>query len=116
MLIFNLKKCWFDKIRSGEKKIEFREIKPFWTSRLRNEGCLPKDGKSFVWESDKKSVLPILCLFRNGYTRRAISARITKVEIVDGRTTDLAVNAPVYAIHFTDTREVGVTDETKESV
>ena len=29
-----IKKIYFDKIASGEKKIEYREIKPFWQSRL----------------------------------------------------------------------------------
>lgn len=27
---------WFDAIASGEKKTEYREIKPFWESRLYN--------------------------------------------------------------------------------
>ncbi len=25
---------WYDKIASGEKRYEYREIKPFWTKRL----------------------------------------------------------------------------------
>jgi hypothetical protein len=29
-----IKKEWFDEIASGEKKIENRDISPFWTSRL----------------------------------------------------------------------------------
>ena len=29
-----LKKKWFDMIASGEKKEEYREIKPFWGKRL----------------------------------------------------------------------------------
>lgn len=29
-----LKKKWFDMIASGEKKVEYRDIKPHWTSRL----------------------------------------------------------------------------------
>ena len=36
MLVFNLKKEWFEKIKSGKKTIEYREVKPYWTSRLRN--------------------------------------------------------------------------------
>ena len=32
-----LKKKWFDMIASGEKKEEYREIKPYWTTRLRNK-------------------------------------------------------------------------------
>ena len=33
-LTLSLKKQWFDMIKSGEKKEEYREIKPYYTSRL----------------------------------------------------------------------------------
>lgn len=33
-LHLTLKKKWFDKITSGEKKEEYREIKPYWIRRL----------------------------------------------------------------------------------
>lgn len=33
-LHLNLKRQWFDMILSGKKKEEYREIKPFWLSRL----------------------------------------------------------------------------------
>jgi hypothetical protein len=33
-LNITLKKKWFDMIASGEKKEEYREIKPYWQSRL----------------------------------------------------------------------------------
>ena len=35
ILHLNLKKQWFDMIRSGIKKSEYREIKPYWNVRLR---------------------------------------------------------------------------------
>lgn len=34
MLILPIKKKWFDMIKRGEKKEEYREIKPYWASRL----------------------------------------------------------------------------------
>ncbi len=34
MLIFPLKKEWYEKIKSGEKTIEYREVKPYWEKRL----------------------------------------------------------------------------------
>ena len=37
MLIFSLKKSWYEKIKSGEKTIEYREVKPYWTKRFYNE-------------------------------------------------------------------------------
>ncbi|MGP1577861.1 MAG: hypothetical protein ACTTH7_10370, partial [Treponema sp.] len=39
-------------------------------------------------------------LFRLGYGREKLSATITKIEIVDGKDTDLHIDKPVYAIHF----------------
>jgi hypothetical protein len=33
-LHLNLKKKWFDMIASGEKKEEYRELKPYWVKRL----------------------------------------------------------------------------------
>ena len=36
MLILPIKKKWFDMILSGEKKEEYREIKPYYTSRFRS--------------------------------------------------------------------------------
>jgi hypothetical protein len=43
VLHLTIKKKWFDMIASGEKKEEYREIKPFWRKRLL---CiLQEDGK-----------------------------------------------------------------------
>lgn len=33
-LHLNVKKKWFDMILSGEKKEEYRQLKPYWTNRL----------------------------------------------------------------------------------
>lgn len=37
MLTFNLKKTMFDKIKSGEKTHEYREVKPYWDRIIKNE-------------------------------------------------------------------------------
>lgn len=34
ILHLSLKKQWFDMIKSGEKKEEYRDITPFWSKRL----------------------------------------------------------------------------------
>ncbi len=52
VLHLNLKKKWFDMIASGEKTEEYREIKPYWNTRLY--------GKEFD-----------LVKFRNGYSKEA---------------------------------------------
>jgi ASC-1-like (ASCH) protein len=36
ILHLTLHKKWFDEIKSGHKKIEYREIKPYWNRRLEN--------------------------------------------------------------------------------
>jgi hypothetical protein len=33
-LVIFIKGEWFDEINSGKKKIEYREVKSFWTNRL----------------------------------------------------------------------------------
>jgi hypothetical protein len=52
-LHLTLKKKWFDMIASGEKKEEYREIKPYWTKRL-------TDGDPKHWD---------VVAFRNGYAK-----------------------------------------------
>lgn len=108
MLEFPLKKEWFEKIRSGEKMIEYREVKPYWESRLDKplgklfsawNGNLP----SYPCEFEKGL---LSCLLRLGYTRHYMTANITKIQIVDGKDTDLKINKPVYAIHLSDVKEV----------
>ena len=34
VLTLSVKKEWFDKIVSGEKKEEYREVKSYWVARL----------------------------------------------------------------------------------
>ena len=71
-LIIPIKKKWFDMIKAGIKKEEYREIKPYWTKRFTNYfgrlfntnsekddfGEMPK----WLWTKEKKIVR-----FRNGY-------------------------------------------------
>jgi hypothetical protein len=54
ILHLTLKKQWFDMIASGQKKEEYREIKPYWDARLR--------AKEYTH-----------ILFRNGYSKNARS-------------------------------------------
>lgn len=56
ILHLTLKKKWFDMILSGEKKEEYREIKPYWLKRLSKNGFLKEF--SFV-------------KFKNGYSKNA---------------------------------------------
>ena len=114
MLIFTLKKQWYERIKSGEKTIEYREVKPYWTKRLYREGCLPT---STPYEY-KKSGLPPFCILQLGYTKKQLEAWIVKVEIIDGKDTDLHIDKPVYAIHFANVIEINFKGEimTREEV
>lgn len=107
MLIFPLKKEWYEKIRNGEKKIEYREVKPYWTVRLRKEyECL---GATLVpmkiGEKTTFVMLPLECKLRLGYINKYLTVNITKIEVVDGKGTDLHIDKPVYAIYLVDVRE-----------
>lgn len=54
MLVLPIKKKWFDMILLGEKKEEYREIKPYYVSRFSKLFC------SYGWDKQK-------IMFRNGY-------------------------------------------------
>lgn len=90
MLIFQLKKEWYEKIKNGEKTIEYREVKSYWETRFKNE---------FMHRS---GALNCPCILRLGYTKEYMTAQIVGVEIVNGKDTDLHIDKPVYAIHLTD--------------
>lgn len=36
-LVLHVKKIWFDKIKSGKKKIEYRKYNDYWRTRLLNK-------------------------------------------------------------------------------
>lgn len=44
------------------------------------------------------------CVLQLGYTKERLEAWINKVEVVDGKDTDLHIDKPVYAIHLEDVR------------
>ena len=113
MLIFPLKKEYYEKIKRGEKTIEYREVKPYWTRRFYNEN----GGESSAMVEENVFAEPLLlgqavvfltmeCKLRLGYTNKYMTANITKIEVVDGKDTDLHIDKPVYAIHLTEVREV----------
>lgn len=56
-----LKKKWFDMIKSGEKKEEYRDISKHWTSRLANSNFFP-----MIIYKDFDTVT-----FTNGYAKDA---------------------------------------------
>lgn len=81
MLILPIKKKWYDMILSGEKKEEYREIKPYYEIRLQNffgaiaveslSGYKLLQGDSVPEEIRREPVQQIL--FRNGYSKESPS-------------------------------------------
>lgn len=73
MLTLPIKKKWFDMIVSGEKKEEYREIKPYYDSRFMNAfGFLLVGGQMVYGEAAPEEIRkpwPVLVVFRNGYSK-----------------------------------------------
>lgn len=109
MLTFNLKKQWFDKIKNGEKTHEYREVTDYWTKRIFKE--LFGDEIAFNYtdfvKALKKEKYEFICgiIFTKGYPKadeddKFIFAKAKSFSIVNGKTTDLAIDKPVYDIEF----------------
>ena len=77
ILHLTLKKKWFDMIFSGNKKEEYREIKPYWLKRL----CYGICGSQYIFREYD------LIEFRNGYSRDAqtILVEFKGVKVKTGR-------------------------------
>ena len=91
MLTFNLKKEWFDKIKSGEKTHEYREVNDYWCKRIDN----------FY----KKQKYNQVCKFACGYPSnddidRILFAQVLDISVCNGLNTDLKINKDVFDIEF----------------
>lgn len=83
MLTLPIKKKWFDMIKSGEKTEEYREIKPYYTSRFTRS--LPTIDYSICGTSLKGKTLlssfPVI--FRNGYSKNSPSIKCCVILSID---------------------------------
>ena len=80
MLTLPIKKKWFDMIKSGVKKEEYREIKPYYDSRFYHLKVeLIIDGKEYSMYVES----PRYIIFRNGYSSNSPSIKC-EVEISTG--------------------------------
>lgn len=89
-----LKSEWFEKIKNGEKNIEYREVKKYWGERMWAK--LPGFKQIYAQQIVDKVLLS------NGYKRKEqMLFKIKKIEILrSGINTDLNIDKPVYAIHL----------------
>ena len=77
MLTLAIKKKWFDMILSGEKKEEYREIKPYYESRLpaafgyffTNEKLQTDYNFDVSLQKSIEAEHEIKVMFRNGYSK-----------------------------------------------
>lgn len=89
MLILPIKKHWFDLIASGEKKEEYRELVPYWSTRF-----TPLFGADFPPAEAKKTVL-----LRNGYGKARPTLRCRcSLRIGEGRPEWGAVPGRIYYV------------------
>lgn len=109
MLTFILKKEWFKKFLSGEKTTEYRVVKPYWSTRLRNLVRLEKcteykymENITKFYAGEKVENLNVPCLLRLGYTNEYLKAKVDSIEMIQGIKTDLQTHHLVYAIKLKD--------------
>jgi hypothetical protein len=90
MLTLPIKKKWFDMILSGEKKEEYREIKPYYTSRFENELEIDRFmyGEDYLHiilrngHSKSSPYMKVKCILRDGYGKEEWGAEPNKVYYV----------------------------------
>lgn len=113
MLTFNLKKQWFDKIKSGEKTHEYREMSSYWNKRFIN--LFKKSGAIVALNSLRRSLInrhsielypDFEVCFTCGYPSRQEKDKflyghlVCLTTCVNGKNTDLAIDKNVYDIEF----------------
>ncbi len=82
VVVFNVKRKWFNKIRSGEKTHEYRLAKAYWESRL-----------------FRADVAEFRCGYpANGDTDNIMGFEIAGITKINGKDTDLAVDEEVFDI------------------
>lgn len=104
MLIFHLKKEWFNKIKSGEKTHEYRVCNKYWTTRITRIQKEFEERKQIIDMTKQHPDKVVIC-FINGYPGyddldKCISAIIKNISIVDGKDTDLKYAGKVFDIEF----------------
>ena len=76
MLILPIKKKWFDMILSGEKKEEYRDIKPYYERRFynyfRSQGGMMEKAPLNEWLATDL-MFDMVVKFRNGYSVKSPS-------------------------------------------
>lgn len=88
MLIFHLKKKWFDLIKEGKKTHEYRIYNDYWETRINN--ILAK----------KDYFIGFMCGYKATTEENLIKAIIKTISVIDGKNTDLRYDGKVFDIEF----------------
>ena len=69
MLVLPIKKKWFDMIANGEKKEEYREIKPYYTSRFFRNFIKSGMEIKYLLAEENMNIVYDFIILRNGYRK-----------------------------------------------
>lgn len=109
MLTFNLKKEWFEKIKSGEKTHEYREVTAYWKQRIFSaavQNYYSKNSDDSNYTNFRKELIGAKIVFKLGYPKNSEKEKILYAVITDfkqldtGINSDLRINKPIYDIEF----------------
>lgn len=109
MLDLVLKAKWYDLIKDGYKREEYREIKPYWCKRiLHYGGSLPITYSARLLKARKKIPpinmcnIPTYIRFRRGYTKESLLFKIDDISIGIGKAELGAPQEEVFIIKFSE--------------
>lgn len=90
-IVFNLKREWYELIKSGDKTVEYRAVTKHWLSRLMPGKILKlslkidSEGRFYSTHSETEPLIPNdwHAVFRLGYSRKHpdIVRRISRIDI-----------------------------------
>lgn len=104
-LILPIKRRWFDMIISGEKIEEYREIKPYYTSRFYN--ILGSEFGNVIYHREYS--ISFIVMLRNGYSSKS-PYLIAEVYLTRGRGKPEWGAPPeeVYILHIKNILEINL--------
>lgn len=91
---------WFDEIKSGRKKYEYRKATPFWLKRIMNACNCIVISSQIYFELPEEN-MPFV-EFQKAYKKNAekMTFKIKSISTIPGTHTDLQCDSFVYAIRL----------------
>lgn len=107
-----LKGCWYDLIKRGVKREEYREIKPYWEKRLLDYKSIVRNLEAIKFKQIILGKRIDFCKeypkgytqvrFRRGYTQESMTFRIDSITIGLGKSELGAPQEEVFIIKFSE--------------